>query len=242
MADTTDKVLRIEPGDEVFGRKYVWQLPVRLTHWANAIAIAFLFCTGMYIASPVLMPTGEAWKSFLMGKVRLIHFSFAYLLLCGWLLRSYWFWVGNNYARSGFPMVWKKVWWEDLGQQGWRYLKTTPGAPHLGHNSLAGLSYTLIVVMTGAFQLVTGFALYSEIHPHGFWGHAVGWVIPLLGGPQTTRTWHHMAAWMFLVFFIVHVYIVLFDGVNFRSGLISSMVSGFKYYKDGDKDNASWIS
>jgi Ni,Fe-hydrogenase I cytochrome b subunit len=51
-----------------------------------------------------------------------------------------------------------------------------------------------------------------------------------------------MAAWMFLVFFIVHIYIVLFDGVNFRSGLISSMVSGFKYYKDGDKDPARWIS
>lgn len=239
---TSTKVLRIEPGDEVFARKYVWQLPVRLAHWANAIAITVLFATGMFIATPIFMPTGAAWQSFLMGRVRMFHFIFAYVFLCGWIVRSYWFWVGNNYARSGFPMVWKKSWWEDLVLQGWRYLKSQPGAPHLGHNSLAGLSYTLIVVLTGLFQMVTGFALYSEIHPSGFWGSLVGWVIPLFGSPQTMRTWHHMAAWMFVAFFIVHLYIVLFDGVDYRNGLISSMVSGFKYYKDGDQDNASWIS
>jgi Ni/Fe-hydrogenase 1 B-type cytochrome subunit len=238
----TPKVLRIRPGDEIFSRKYVWQLPVRITHWVNAISISVLFATGLYIGGPVLMPTGEAWNSFLMGRIRGLHFIFAYFFLFGWLLRSYWFWVGNNYARSGFPMIWKKSWWDDLFLQGWRYLKTTPGAPHMGHNSLAGLSYTIAVVLLGAFQLLTGFALYSEVHPGGFWSKIVGWVIPFFGSPQTVRTWHHLAAWSFLLFFLTHIYIVLFDGVNFRTGLVSSMVHGFKFFKDGDNDNSSWIS
>lgn len=238
-----DTTLRVDPSkEEVFGRRYVWQLPVRITHWTDAASIAVLFTTGMYIGSPILMPAGEAWHNFLMGRFREFHFIFAYIFLCGWFLRSYWFWVGNNYARSGFPMVWKKSWWKDLTRQMWEYIKNRPGPPHLGHNALGGFTYTLTVVILGAFQLVTGFALYGETHPQGFWSSALGWVIPLMGGPMTVRTWHHMAAWAFAIFFIVHLYIVLYDGVNYRSGLISGMVSGYKYYKDGDEDNVSWIS
>jgi len=236
------KTLHVDPKGEIFGRRYVWQLPVRITHWADALAITVLFSTGMFIGSPILSPNGEAWRNFLMGRFREFHFIFAYVFLCGWLLRSYWFWTGNNYARSGFPMVWKKSWWNDLTSQMWAYIKNNPGAPHLGHNALGGFTYTLTVILLGAFQLVTGFGLYSETHPGGFWDRVFGWVIPLLGGPMSTRTWHHLAAWGFAIFVMIHVYIVFYDGVNYRSGLISSMISGYKYYKDGDEDNASWIS
>ncbi len=239
MAQTT---LRVDPNGEIFGRRYVWQAPVRITHWADAIAISVLFATGMYIGSPILMPAGPAWKSFLMGRFRELHFIFAYLFLCGWLLRSYWFWLGNNYARSGFPMVWKKEWWDDLFRQLWEYIKNNPGPPHLGHNALAGFSYTIVVVLIGAFQLVTGFALYGETHPAGVWNHVAGWVTPILGGAHSMRMWHHLAAWAFPIFVMIHLYIVFYDGVNYRSGLISSMISGYKYYKDGDQDNVSWIS
>jgi len=36
------------PGELV--RVYVWQWPVRLTHWLNAYSILFLALTGYYIA------------------------------------------------------------------------------------------------------------------------------------------------------------------------------------------------
>jgi Ni/Fe-hydrogenase 1 B-type cytochrome subunit len=139
-------------------------------------------------------------------------------------------------------MVWKPSWWSDLAAQMWAYIKNTPGPPHLGHNALGGFTYTMFVILVGLFQLLTGFGLYSETHPGGFWDHVCGWVLPLLGGPMTTRTLHHLAAWAFAVFFIMHIYIVFYDGVNYRSGLISSMISGYKYYKDGDEDHVSWIS
>jgi Ni/Fe-hydrogenase 1 B-type cytochrome subunit len=236
------KILHLGPNDELFGRRYVWQLPVRLTHWANALSITALFFTGLYIGSPILAPAGEAWKNFVMGGIREIHFIFAYVFLFGFTIRSYWFWVGNNYSRSGFPMLWSRIWWRDLARQGWGYLRTKPGMPHLGHNALAGLSYTIFIILIGGFQLVTGFALFSEVRPDGFWGHVFGWVIPMLGGPMRVRTLHHLAAWMFVVFFAIHFYIVLFDGVDYRNGLISSMISGFKYYKDGDEDTEQWVS
>jgi Ni/Fe-hydrogenase 1 B-type cytochrome subunit len=39
-----------------YGRKYVWEAPVRLTHWVNAISIPVLVLTGLLIARPQLTP------------------------------------------------------------------------------------------------------------------------------------------------------------------------------------------
>ena len=39
-------------------RVYVWQLPVRLYHWINALCILVLFLTGLYIATPILSTSG----------------------------------------------------------------------------------------------------------------------------------------------------------------------------------------
>src|SRR5579863_2730959 len=101
------------PAPELFaGRKYVWEFPVRLSHWVNAIAIAALFVTGLYIATPILAPGGEAANHFVMGKFRMLHFAFGLALLLGVLLRVYWFFVGNNYARSGFPLFWRWSWYK----------------------------------------------------------------------------------------------------------------------------------
>jgi len=44
------------------------------------------------------------------------------------------------------------------------------------------------------------------------------------------------------VFAILHVYIVLFDSVQYGNGLITSMVSGMKFFKKGDLDSDTWVS
>ena len=35
-----------------FGRVYVWQLPVRVYHWVNALCVVALACTGYLIGHP----------------------------------------------------------------------------------------------------------------------------------------------------------------------------------------------
>ena len=237
---TTYQTLEVAPG--VYGRRYVWELPVRLSHWINAAALLALFATGLYMASPVLAPNGEAYRHFVMGRVRQIHFVSGYLLLFGFLLRVYWFYTGNNYSRSGFPFVWRKDWWDDLFKQATQYLKLERGHVHLGHNALAGLAYTVFVIGAGWGQIVTGMALYSEDNPGGFWDHLVGWTIPLFGGSFGLRMWHHTFAWAFPVFLILHLYIVMFDGHQYRNGLISSILGGYKFYEKGDLDHDRWLS
>lgn len=221
------------PGYE---RVYVWQWPIRIFHWVLAAAIATLFVTGLLIAFPVFTATGEPFEVFVMGRVREVHFAAGYVFLIALVWRAYWFVAGNRHARSGVPMPWRRSWWRALWHQSREYLTLDFGAPPLGHNALAGLSYAVFVVGLGIAQVLTGFALLSESNPGGFWDRACGWVIPLLGGSARTHMWHHLFSWGFLVFVILHVYIVLLDDRQYRNGLVSSMLGGWKFRKEGEDD------
>jgi Ni/Fe-hydrogenase 1 B-type cytochrome subunit len=242
------RIRPVDPADFVryphrfFRRRYVWQWPVRVYHWVNVICVAVLFSTGLYIASPILAPAGEPVRHFVMGTIRKVHFLFAFIFIVNFLVRIYWFWVGNNYSRSGFPLVWQREWWQDLSRQFGDYWRLQKGHVHLGHNALGGLAYTIFAVGLSWAQIFTGLALYSESNPGGFWSRVAGWVIPLLGGSFQDRMWHHFFAWGFIFFAILHIYIVFYDGLQFRNGLVGSMVSGEKFFKQDDIEHDTWLS
>lgn len=223
-------------------RDYVWQLPIRITHWVNAIAIPILFFTGLFIATPFFSPTpGEAVDRFTMGRIREFHFIFGYALVIGIAIRVYWFFAGNNYARSGFPMFWKKSWYKAVFYQMVEYMHLERGFVNIGHNSLAGASYAAFFALCG-FEGVTGFALLGESNPGGFLDTVFGWTTPLLGGSFLVHTWHHLAAWFIIIIAIFHLYIVLYDSILYKDGLVDSIVSGEKHSIEGDKDANTWIS
>jgi Ni/Fe-hydrogenase 1 B-type cytochrome subunit len=232
---TTQQSLQFSPGEAKFGQRYVWQLPLRATHWVMAASVITLFATGLFISAPVFGPVGgEAYRHFVMGRFREVHFVAGYALLFSFILRGYWFFAGNKYARSGMPVFWQRQWRIALKDQMGEYMSIKRGPTHLGHNSLAGLSYALFVGGLGLAQILTGFALYSEDNPGGFWNTLFGWVIPLLGGSFRTHMWHHLFAWGFVVFLILHLYLVLFGSVRYKNGLLSSMISGDKFFREGD--------
>ncbi len=246
MADTTPTQpftvsdFERNPG-EYYKAAYIWQLPVRVSHWVNAICITVLFFTGLYIADPVFSPEGPAWRHFVMGWMRKIHFAAGFVFAVSWATRAYWFFFGNNYARSGFPMFWRRAWWSDLWRQSWEYLKLERGPMHLGHNALAGLSYTFGVVLLGGFQIVSGLALFSQDAPTGPMNRIFGWVLPLLGGPFRVTSLHLLAAWFIATFVILHVYIVIYDSTTYRNGLVSAMITGRKFYQKDDVVQDTWL-
>ena len=221
-----------------YERIYVWELPVRIFPWINAACVSVLFATGLYIYHPVLTGIGEPWEVFVMARVRQIHFTAAFIFIVVFMWRIVWFWVGNEHARSGFPYVWRAEWWKDLLSQAWGYMRLDFGRPHLGHNALAGLSYTIFVIGLGWGQILTGLAMYSESSPGGFWDGLVGWIIPLLGGSMRTHAWHHLFAWGFVCFVIIHIYIVMLDSRQYRNGLVGSMITGNKFRRARPGDDA----
>jgi Ni/Fe-hydrogenase 1 B-type cytochrome subunit len=228
--------------ENYFRRAYIWQLPVRITHWVNAACITTLFLTGLYIGTPILTTSGEPANHFLMGRIRQIHFAAGIIFAISFLVRVYWFWAGNNYARSGFPMVWKKNWWRDLFQQLMDYLRLQRGHVHLGHNAFGGSAYTFFVILLGLVQIFTGMALFSEVNPGGPLNKLFGWVIPLLGNSYNTHMIHHLVAWAFPIFALLHIYIVTYDSTQYGNGLITSIISGYKFYRRGDIRHDEWLS
>ena len=60
------------------------------------------------------------------------------------------------------------------------------------------------------------------------------WVVPLLGGDFAVRQWHHAFMWFFVVFVIVHVYLVFHHDYEEGRGTSSSMVGGWKFVSEDE--------
>lgn len=203
----------------------VWQWQIRLFHWAFAASVLVLVVTGLNINSPWWRGAPD---SQLMGWMRFLHFTAAAVFCVAFAWRIYWFWFGNKYARSGFPWVWRGRWWRNLFGQATSYLRYDFSQPEVGHNALAGLSYVVFVIGLGLGQIVTGFALFGESNPGGLCDSLFGQALVWFGGSFRTHMWHHLFSWGFVLFTVLHLYIVILDARQYGNGLIGSMFTGKK--------------
>ena len=90
---------RLPPGELV--RVYVWEWPVRLTHWLTAYAIFVLACTGFYIGHPFIVASGPAGQHFVMGWAKTIHSYVAIVFALSVVSRVLWMFMGNTYSQVG---------------------------------------------------------------------------------------------------------------------------------------------
>jgi len=214
-------------------RVYVWELPVRFYHWLNALVLLALIATGFYIANPLAIQSQrEATNQYTMGWVRYVHFAAAYLFFFNFLFRLYWGFVGNKYANwkqfiptSGrfFKEMWHVFKMDILMLKGKEHMS-------VGHNAMAGFIYFLTFI---AFlvQCLTGFGLYAAMSDWWF-PHLFSWVPSLLGGEILTRQIHHWAMWGFILFVIIHVYLVFYHDYVEGRGEMSSMGGGWKFIEE----------
>jgi Ni/Fe-hydrogenase 1 B-type cytochrome subunit len=215
-------------------RVYVWELPVRVTHWLIFASILVLSATGIYIGHPFVMVTGEARRHFLMGTMRVIHFYAAIVFTLSVFARIVWMFVGNEYSKWNkfIPVrakrrrgIWPTVKFYLFG------LRKPPG--FIGHNPVAGITYTLIFglyfVMIG-----TGLALYAVSAPVGSPLRVFQGLAPLFGGLYVARWIHHIVMWLLLGFMVHHIYsAVLMSNVE-ANATVESIFSGYKFVPPED--------
>ena len=214
---------------------YVYQTPVRIWHWVNALAITVLAITGYLIGSLLPSLPGEASDHYLMGNIRFLHFAAGYVFLVGFLFRLYWAVVGNRYSRQLFTLpFWRRGFWSELVHElRWYAFQEPEPRKYVGHNPLAHLFMVVIITVGGLVMMVTGFALYSEQTGLGSWQDELfGWVIPAVGQSQDVRMWHHWGMWVIVVFVMLHVYTAIREDIMSRQSLISTMISGWRMFKD----------
>jgi Ni/Fe-hydrogenase 1 B-type cytochrome subunit len=223
------------PGSDVRS-VYVYEWPVRIWHFLDAIGVIVLAATGYYIANPLIPAApGEATAQFVMGYVRFAHFAAGYLVAILFLGRIYWAIMGNHYARHlMFPPLFDAKLWRGAWHQ-LKYYLFIVDRQHLrvGANPLDQISTFLMFTLPMIFLILTGFALYAEGTGQGSWqALAFGWVRHLFGDSQALHTWHHVAMWALLCYVVIHLYLVFRQEIMTNQSYVSTMISGYRSFKD----------
>jgi Ni/Fe-hydrogenase 1 B-type cytochrome subunit len=215
--------------EERLVRVYVWQMPVRIAHWVIFLSILVLGFTGYYIYDPFIISRGNSL--FLMATMRFVHEVTAFVFIAAVLLRFYWFFKGNRWAnwRSFVPLEawWRHGVWKQIKY--YIFLSRDPDS-EIGHNPLAAATYDVVYLLM-IVEIFTGLALLDYVNGigHGVLGFFVGW-LPGLIGIGMVREIHLLLMFAFLAFMIHHVYSAVLIGIEERSGLMTGIFSGYKFF------------
>ena len=206
-------------------RVYVWEWPVRISHWVIVISLCVLSLTGYYLYEPYIIARGS--QAFMMGTMRFIHEVTGFVFIAAFLLRFYWFFKGNRWAR------WRQYVLTDTER--WRgarnmlryylFLRREPES-RVGHNPLAGAAYSTIYAFV-LIEILTGLALFNHVVHNNVLGFFIGW-LPWLIGIQYLREIHFFLMFVLWAFFYHHIYSAWLMSIEERSGLIGSIFSGYK--------------
>jgi thiosulfate reductase cytochrome b subunit len=154
--------------------------------------------------------TLPGYQNLAMG--RRWHFFFAWFFLFNGLVYLLWS-IGSGHLRRDLAPTGQEL--KHIGASVWDHarLRFPKGEEAKRYNVLQKLSYLLVVLVLLPLMLLTGLAMSPGMDS----------VFPILldvfGGRQTARTIHFISASLIVIFFVVHLVMVLISGVwnNLRS-------------------------
>lgn len=208
---------------------------LRFCHWIWVTCMLVLFFTGLYIGDPMFIgtqgnePTFAVTYLFSMESIRSLHFMAAFIFIACILLRLYLFFTypGNRL----FPNFFTRQYWRGLGVMLGYYSFLRSSHPTYIRNPIAGTAYLLVYVLM-MMQIVTGLAMYAMIRPESLLAILLAPINSWLGNEYTTHVVHHTINWIFSIFVLIHVYLVIYNDIVEKSGELSSIMSGRKYFKE----------
>lgn len=217
---------------------YVYEAPMRLWHWGNALVIVILCITGYFIGAPLPSIHGDPSVLYTMGWLRAVHLSAGYIFVVLWLMRIWWGVVGNGFSRQSFmPPFWRKSWLQGLVSQIKANLFLGPEVPaYFGLNPLAHLSMIVLFFLPSMVVLITGFGMLADCYGRSSWQFAAfGWIRESVPSGLDLHTAHRLAMWTLVIFIVLHVYTVVREDILLRQTMVSSMLSGYRLFKRGGR-------
>ena len=151
-----------------------------------------------------------------LAEGRRWHFFFAWLFVINGLAYWLWSWRARHLRDDLAPT---RADWRGMGQSIRNHLrfKHPTGDEATRYNVLQKLAYLSVIFFFAPGIVLMGLAM----SPH--MDSVLGWMVDLVGGRQSARTWHFIAAFALLGFLLIHVFMVLVSGpVN----QIRSMITG----------------
>lgn len=210
-------------------RIYVWQWPVRATHWIIFGTIISLSITGYYMHSPFVVARGTT--AYVMGTMRFVHLLSGFVFLAAVLVRIVYMFIGNRWSRWDQFIPTTKARIKDILATG-RYYGYMSWSPpwHIGHNAIAGGSYAVVYGMA-IVEIVTGLALLSNVLGSRTLTFFFGWISRLID-IQWLREIHFLVMFGFWAFFIYHVYMAMLVSVEEENGVMDSIFTGYKFVSE----------
>lgn len=206
---------------------YVYELPVRITHWLTFLSVLVLAATGFYIGHPFISVSGPARDRFVMGTMRVVHLYAAIVFTLSVFVRTYWLFVGNQYARwdQFVPVSRERLrnTWEAI--KFFTFFRRDP-LPYPGQTGTAGMAYGAIFLIEFV-MILSGLALYTVYAAPNSVFQGFRFLIPLFCGLQIARLVHHIGMWLLLMFIVLHVYLSILFSVTERSAM-DAIFSGYK--------------
>lgn len=144
------------------------------------------------------------------------HFFFAWVLVINGICFLLYAWLSHHASRDLLPT---QSDWRGFGRSILDHLrfKHPVGEDALRYNVLQKLAYTIVIYVLAPVIVLMGLMM----SPH--MDSILGWLVSLVGGRQSARTIHFIAAMGFVVFIAIHLFEVLISGVFNQ---LRSMITG----------------
>lgn len=179
--------------------------PAVIMHWLHLLSFFVLIVTGLVIhAHTAALGT--------TGFNRQVHFIAMFVFVLTTITRIYWAFFGAGSAASG-GLVRKRD-WKFFGLNGhdfrtfgsWiaYYLFLRRSKPsHEKYNPLQKLTYVLLFPLSILVMALSGFSMFQPT------AEAMAWFTNAFGGLNGVRLMHYLTMWVMIVFFMIHLYLVV---------------------------------
>lgn len=226
-----DTTRQVEAGDYV--AVAVWDIPTRVLHWLNAVTVISLVLLILMMEGMESLGLSEDAEELLQDQLTLLHAYAGYFLTVTYSCRIIWGFIGNRHARFSDMISFKREHWAAIGANIKWYLSGFRGHPpvSIGHNPLASLLYLPLFIVLGV-QVLTGITLAGleyDVFP--------GTVIKNIWGIEGVDAFgdaaeeiHEFGYGFILFFFFCHMGGLVLHELGERSGLLSAMIHGRKYF------------
>lgn len=201
-------------------------LSTRLWHWVNALSMVILFMSGLNIsnAHPRLywghwgfereeawlhLPHFPGWMTipghYSLSQARLWHLLWAWPFAFGLLCFMFAALLNRHFVRD-LSVRLADLRWSAVRDDIRRHLSLDFSHPGVKFNLLQKLAYVSVIFLLLPIMIATGLAMSPSMDAN--WP----WLVDVLGGRQSARSLHFLAAWSLFVFLCLHLVLVLLSG------------------------------
>jgi Ni/Fe-hydrogenase b-type cytochrome subunit len=202
------------------------RLSTRIWHWANFLALAILFMSGLNISNAhrrlywgdAGFSPEEAWLEvtrfpgwatipnyYSLAAARQWHLLFAWVFALGLLLFMLASLINHHFRRDIATS--RKEWrWSAIRHDVKAHLRFDFDHGAGKYNFLQKVAYSVVLFVLLPGMIVTGMAISPGVEP------ALPWLADLFGGRQGARSFHFLFAWALVGFLVLHVALVLASG------------------------------